>query len=391
MVICMKILIGTTNPSKVKRFQELLSDYDVMFCTLADLEIHSEPEETGKTPEENAIIKAKYYGQYFDAVICNYSGLYIDTLPLDDEKQPGLHIRTPYGVRLDDEEMIAYYTKLVHSLGGRVLAYYLDGIAVYRKGKVFSFMENSEATKASAFYLVDTPSSKRHPGWPLDSISINRNTNTYFVETGNHKYDAKSEQILIGEYRNRLVQFLEQALDLEKEKVKNEDYRGRKATLADIPSIMRIISDAQTLLAADGIDQWQDGFPSEQTIREDVTERTAYVIESEGKIAAFVCVSLQPEISYAKPRKGQFHLDGSYVTIHRTAVSKEYRGRGLSKLLFQIGEKTAKQAGINNIRIDTHKDNKRMRHIVAREGFTECAVILLESGAERIAYEKHIS
>lgn len=55
----MKVLIGTTNPSKVGRFEELLSGNDIVFYTLNDLGIVSEPEERGKTPEENAEIKAE--------------------------------------------------------------------------------------------------------------------------------------------------------------------------------------------------------------------------------------------------------------------------------------------------------------------------------------------
>ena len=212
----MKVLIGTTNPSKVKRFEELLAGCDIEFCTLKDLGIEQELEESGNNPEENAVIKAKYYGQFFDIVICNDSGLYFEALPLDDSRQPGLNIRTPGGSeRLDDEEMIKYYSDLVHSLGGKVLAYYLDGIAVYHKGVIHSFMENSEATRASAFYMVDTPSYQRHEGWPLDSLSMNRNTMTYFVEKGDNKYDTTKENIMLGEYRNRLIRFLKDSLGID--------------------------------------------------------------------------------------------------------------------------------------------------------------------------------
>ena len=49
----MKVLLGTTNPSKVKRFSKLLENCDIEFITLKDLEIEDEPDETGKTPEEN--------------------------------------------------------------------------------------------------------------------------------------------------------------------------------------------------------------------------------------------------------------------------------------------------------------------------------------------------
>ena len=56
----MKVLLGTTNPSKVKRFSKLLENYNIEFITLKDLEIKDEPDETGKTPEENAICKARF-------------------------------------------------------------------------------------------------------------------------------------------------------------------------------------------------------------------------------------------------------------------------------------------------------------------------------------------
>lgn len=206
----MKVLIGTTNPAKVTRFAEFLPDCGIEFLTLEDLNITEEPEETGGTPEENARVKAAFYGQFFDRVICNDSGLYFDCIALDDPRQPGLNIRTPQGRRLDDEEMIEYYSKLIHQLGGKTLAYYLDGIAVYCEGSIESFLD--ERGKHAAFYMVETPSTNRHPGWPLDSLSVNKNTMTYFVDHGNNIYDPVEEQIMVGEYRQHVVNFLKQAL-----------------------------------------------------------------------------------------------------------------------------------------------------------------------------------
>lgn len=208
----MKVLIGTTNPAKVTRFAEFLPDSGITFLTLKDLGITTEPEEVGASPEENARIKAAFYGRFCDWVICNDSGLYFDGLPLDDPRQPGLNIRTPQGRRLDDEEMIAYYSSLVHDLGGKVLAYYLDGIAVYRQGQVESYLD--QQGKLAAFYMVEEPSPHRHPGWPLDSLSVNRNTMTYFVDHGNNIYDRVEDNIMVGQYRQRVVDFLKRALEL---------------------------------------------------------------------------------------------------------------------------------------------------------------------------------
>ncbi len=75
----------------MKRFSDLITD---------------EPEENGITPEENAIAKAKFYGQYFEVVICNDSDSILKSLALDDVRQPGLNGTPMQMDRLSDEEMI---------------------------------------------------------------------------------------------------------------------------------------------------------------------------------------------------------------------------------------------------------------------------------------------
>ena len=198
----MRVLLGTTNPSKVKRFSDLLKGYDIEFITLRDIEVIEEPKEMGNTPEENAIMKAEFYGQYFDVVICNDSGLYFEELDFEDLRQPGLNIRTPMNMdRLSDEEMIDYYSKLIAGLGGKVTAYYLDGIAVY----------NMAAQKNGLFYMIDKASSKRFEGWPLDSLSINKENGKYFVDGS---IEESKENIIKDQYQKSVVDFLIKSLHI---------------------------------------------------------------------------------------------------------------------------------------------------------------------------------
>lgn len=44
----MRVLLGTTNPSKVKKFSDLLKGYDIEFITLRDIEVIEEPKEMGE-------------------------------------------------------------------------------------------------------------------------------------------------------------------------------------------------------------------------------------------------------------------------------------------------------------------------------------------------------
>lgn len=209
----MEILLGTTNPSKLKRFASMLDGHGCTFLSPRDLAVKGEPDENGPTPEDNARLKAEFYGQYADYVLCEDSGLYLTGLSLDDPRQPGLHIRTPMnGRRLDDEEMIAYYTELIRSLGGCVNAYYLDAYAGSVHGQVYSFMDDA-LCRTRAFVMTDVPSPRRHPGWPLDSISKHRNTDRYFV-------DGKTDQIhedpfAVAEYKAKTTAFLVKTFGLE--------------------------------------------------------------------------------------------------------------------------------------------------------------------------------
>ncbi|HYL78049.1 MAG TPA: RdgB/HAM1 family non-canonical purine NTP pyrophosphatase [Bryobacteraceae bacterium] len=76
----MRLYCATTNPGKLREFQNALSDaFEVE--SLPGLESIPPCEETGKTFEENAIQKALYYSQHCDGpLFVDDSGLEVDAL-----------------------------------------------------------------------------------------------------------------------------------------------------------------------------------------------------------------------------------------------------------------------------------------------------------------------
>ena len=41
-----------------------------------------------------------------------------------------------------------------------------------------------------------------------------------------------------------------------------------------------------------------------------------------------------------------------------------------------------------NLKIDTHRDNRIMQHLLDKNGFTYCGIIYTDDGSERMAYQK---
>ena len=72
-------------------------------------------------------------------------------------------------------------------------------------------MDKESAKNIGAFYMIDRASVKRFAGWPLDSLSISKETGRYFVDGS----DTESkENIIYGEYERRIVGFLKEALGI---------------------------------------------------------------------------------------------------------------------------------------------------------------------------------
>ena len=91
---------------------------------------------------------------------------------------------------------------------------------------------------------------------------------------------------------------------------------------------------------------------------------------------------LGPDSTYLKIYEGKWlNEDNNYYVIHR--ISSKPKGKGIMKEILKFCFSKTK-----NIRIDTHRDNKIMRHILEKEGFKYCGIIYLEDGAERLAYQK---
>ncbi len=172
----MKVLFATTNPAKVKKYNDALCQKGIELITIKDIGINLNVEENGKNAIENAYIKAKaYYDKTGITTIGMDNSLYIEELP--EDKQPGTYVRRVHGKELSDEEMIEYYTNLVHQYGGKLTAKWIYGIVIYngKEGKKYSWSKSN-------FYLVDKPCQKRNIGYPLDSISIMPKCNKYFVD-----------------------------------------------------------------------------------------------------------------------------------------------------------------------------------------------------------------
>ncbi|OSY86832.1 hypothetical protein WH52_14525 [Tenacibaculum holothuriorum] len=164
----------------------------------------------------------------------------------------------------------------------------------------------------------------------------------------------------------------------------------RRTTLKDLPELMRIFNYAQRYLASLNIDQWQDGYPDGNRILTDIENKESFVVENEQQdiIATFMFTTTS-EPTYNE-------IDGGWVTsvkakygvIHRIAAGENCTIKGIGSKIINHCEAILKEQKVGSLRIDTHKDNLGMQHILKKLQYQYCGIITLKGGATRLAFEK---
>ena len=163
----------------------------------------------------------------------------------------------------------------------------------------------------------------------------------------------------------------------------------RLSTKNDLIQIKDSIIDAQKYLASLNIDQWQDGYPDERQILQDIALKESYVVEDDKEIIGTFMFTTRVDPNY-KSIQGEWLVSENegYGVVHRIAVREQHRGKGFANFVFDFCEKQLLSNEIPSFKIDTHKDNKGMQHLLEKRNFDYCGIITLSTGGLRMAYEK---
>lgn len=165
----------------------------------------------------------------------------------------------------------------------------------------------------------------------------------------------------------------------------------RRSVKSDIRHIMKIIKEAQQYFKEEGINQWQNNYPNEDVIYNDIENKESYVIEEDGNIIATIVISFKKEENYNNIYNGQWVTEGECGVIHRIAIDNRYKGLGYSNNLIKYVEDVCKAKEVESIKVDTHEENIPMQKLLKKNGFIYCGIIFLEDKSKRVAFEKILS
>ena len=156
----------------------------------------------------------------------------------------------------------------------------------------------------------------------------------------------------------------------------------------DFRRCMDILNAGREFQREQGFIQWPDGYPDEESVRGDLENGYGYVLKADDAIAAYMYIGFDGDPAYPQI-KGAWKHDGPYAVVHRIAIAPEFRGLGLGSVTFRLVEDFCKTRGFGLLRIDTDDANKRMQHVLTKNGFLYCGTVIQGNG-DRLAFGKKL-
>ncbi len=197
------------------------------------------------------------------------------------------------------------------------------------------------------------------------------------------------EKLTLGDGDTKLLDEIRR--DARRKKL-TEPVEHRAATDADLDDILQITQQAREYLRKNRVDQWQGTYPDAAAFLADIARGECHVVTYGGSTVAFFSLSSRHEEGYDALTDGKWRTDGEYCVLHRCAVAADFRGSGLSEIIFSFAEELALEQGINVIRVDTHRKNKAMQNLLRRCGYSYRGNVLVtaEEGHDprRQAFDK---
>lgn len=173
--------------------------------------------------------------------------------------------------------------------------------------------------------------------------------------------------------------------------IENKTVEIKLVDIKDLSFVMEIINDAKELLKKDSL-QWQQGYPNEQTMENDIYNSHLYGYYIDNLLVGIVALIPGIDTNYLQIKQGSWQKFPSSkdLNIHRIAVKKEFYKQKIGEKLLNFAINFAKDNKFESVKLDTHRKNIAMQKISQNTGFTYRGIIYLQKDEvdnSRLAYE----
>jgi len=167
----------------------------------------------------------------------------------------------------------------------------------------------------------------------------------------------------------------------------NSEITVRKANIEDINIVVDIYKKAINAMEENGIFQWDNIYPNEEILQEDIQKNQMFLGEIDGKIVSIFVLNQEFDEEYKNGNWNYWRC--SFVVIHRFCINANFQNSGIGTKTMNIIEEISKENNIETIRLDTFSLNPYALKMYKKLGYINVGEVLWRKGLFYL-YEKKL-
>jgi len=160
----------------------------------------------------------------------------------------------------------------------------------------------------------------------------------------------------------------------------------RKAMEEDAPAILSLFKRAVLHMNENGINQWDEIYPTAELLLEDIKNRQLYVLTEEGKICSAIVLNEMQDPEYLEI---SWKCRGPFAVIHRLCVDPDIQSRGIGRRTVLQAEISLAGQGYKSIRLDAFPQNPKALKLYEGLGYLRMGNVTFRKGTFYV-YEKEL-
>ncbi len=153
----------------------------------------------------------------------------------------------------------------------------------------------------------------------------------------------------------------------------------------DADSVILLFFQAVAYMCANGIEQWDEVYPSADKLRGDISDGDMHVLERGGEVLAAVVVNESCDPEYAQ---GVWQYD-SFAVVHRLCVHPKCQHQGIANEVMHRVEALADSRGYSSLRLDAFSLNPYALRLYEKRGYQRVGQTQFRKGIFYL-YEKQL-
>lgn len=167
----------------------------------------------------------------------------------------------------------------------------------------------------------------------------------------------------------------------------NTEIIFRKANIGDLVHVVKIYKNAINRMEKNNILQWDDLYPNEVILKDDILKEQMLLGEINNKIASIVVLNKNYDEEY---KNGNWNYkDLPFAVVHRLCVNPDFQNKGIGNNTMLSIEKLLKIDGIETIRLDAFSLNPYALSMYEKLGYKKVGEVNWIKGLFYL-YEKKI-